>query len=727
MKLSWDEPVPHELHSAWKDWIRAMNEVTKLRFKRCIKPLNESECVVELHHFSDASERSFGSCTYLRSISRTGEVNVVLVMSRGKVAPIKKATIPRLELEAAVLSAKADTMLKRELDLQLSESTFWVDSQIVLQFIANESRRFHTFVANRISLIHQQTNVSQWHYVPSSENVADVITRGGPISSQNWVSGPRFLSSYRSEWPVHEVDRKLHDLPEMKPPSVLTHALSTDPHPMELLCGHYSDWFALKRAVAWLLRCKKLLRMRNLASKGFVSSSQSSNMSVQELKEAESEIIKHVQSVSYSDEIARLSEKLPLHRSSALKMLDPFLDSEGLLRVGGRLRQANSANVSKHAILIPHKHAVAKLISSSFHTVAHLGTEWVVSLIRRRYWITKIRSVVKSVAKSCVTCKKLFASTCNQKMADLPASRLEPYRPPFTFVGIDCFGPIMVKRARSEAKRYVCLFCCFTTRAVHLELLSSMDTDSFINAFQRFIARRGLPERVWSDNGTNFVGGQRALFNIDPEVVQKFALRKKVDWMFQTPMASHKGGVWERLIRTVRKVLVGIMPRNSRLTDECLQTVLCEVESIVNSRPLTKVSDDIRDESAITPNHLLLLNQKPVLSPGVFDETDLYRRRWKCVQHLANEFWRRWIREYLPDLNRRQKWFDQKQSVKIGDLVLLQDESVPRGVWPMGIVTDVKQSSDNLVRSVNLRLRNGKMLLRPVTKLVMLECSDLSK
>ena len=177
-------------------------------------------------------------------------------------------------------------------------------------------------------------------------------------------------------------------------------------------------------------------------------------------------------------------------------------------------------------------------------------------MIRKKYWITRIRPVVKQVVRECVRCKRLYAPTCVQKMSDLPSSRLEPYSSPFTTSGVDCFGPFTVKRARSEVKRYGCLFVCFSTRAVHLELLDDLSTSSFMNALRRFVARRGHVRKIYSDNGTNFVGAKNALGRLDDEAVSKWAATQSIEWIFNPPHASHMGGVWERLIRTVRRVLL---------------------------------------------------------------------------------------------------------------------------------------------------------------------------
>ena len=278
-------------------------------------------------------------------------------------------------------------------------------------------------------------------------------------------------------------------------------------------------------------------------------------------------------------------------------------------------------------------------------------------------------------------------------MASLPEDRVNPAGPPFSYVGVDCFGPIEVRRGRSVVKRYGVLFTCLSIRAIHIEVAHSLDTDSFLEALRRFIARRGQPLLLRSDNGGNFVKGEKelreAVCEWNQDKIHNFLLAKNVKWTFNPPAGSHHGGVWERCIRTVRKVMKALC-KEQTLDDEGLLTLMCEVEAIVNGRPITKVSDDPRDPEALTPNHLLLLRSGPTVPPGVFVKGDMYsRQRWRQVQYLADVFWRRWLREYLPALQERQKWRSGSRNLMQNDVVLVVDEGVPRSSWPLGRIIEV--------------------------------------
>ena len=727
LKLSWDDHVPSHISDSWHSWLCDLEGLKGLKIPRCVKPVRFNDAYLELHHFSDASERAYGCCSYIRCVNKSGEIHTSLLVSKSRVAPINSISIARLELQAALLAARMDSLLREELHLDLGESRFWVDSELVLKYIFNDSQRFHVYVSNRVSEIRQLTKPNQWSHISGAINISDLITRGTEpkrLMNSAWLVGPDCLRTYKSEWqtPVtsFELGNEDPEVKVMKSRGVKSNiALVTDVtvHPIDDLINHYSSWSRLIRATCFWLRLKG-----KLSGKGLVCGP----LSVQEIELAESIVIKHVQGHAFAEEIKQLSRDKVVGKSSRIKDLLPMLDDAGLLRVGGRIGRAAFDEDRKHPVLIPHESPIAKQIARDIHNVAHLGVEWSLSFMRAKYWVTRGRNLLKSAKRDCFLCKKMYDSPSSQRMADLPPERLVPNRPPFSFVGTDCFGPILVKSGRSQLKRYGCIFSCFTTRAIHIEMLRSMDTDSMINALRRFMSRRGDPKKIWSDNGSNYVGCfnelTRNLKHINQGKLRSFCTRKSVEWVFNPPGAPHMGGVFERMVKTVKRVL-GAVLNNTRLTDEILSTVLCEVESVVNSRPITKVSDDVCDPMALTPNHFLILNCGPPHLPGEFQGVDIYRRRWRHVQHLLDIFWKRWIKNYLPLLQKTTKWHNAKENLKVNDLVLITDDATPRGLWPMGVITNVKESDDGLVRSVCVRTKATEFW-RPVTKLVLLEGSQ---
>ena len=301
---------------------------------------------------------------------------------------------------------------------------------------------------------------------------------------------------------------------------------------------------------------------------------------------AEEIIIKRVQTTFFSDDITRIHKGVSLSKQSQIRKLNPIVNLKGILVVGGRLVHSPMEECMKFPIILPYNSQVSTLIVRSLHARCHLGREWLFSLLRRKYWMIKARQIIYKVSKNCITCKKLFAMASYQIMADLPVSRIERSERPFTKVGVDVFGPFLVKRGRHELKRYGCIFVCFNIRAIHIELLNDLESDTFIKSLRRFIARRGTPVSIFSDNATNFRGGQTDLSKsmnlIDAKLARDYCIRRQIDWKFNIPGASHMGGVYERMIRTVRKVITGMLIDKCRLTDDILITFMYEAESIVN-------------------------------------------------------------------------------------------------------------------------------------------------
>ncbi|XP_071153097.1 uncharacterized protein [Mytilus edulis] len=277
------------------------------------------------------------------------------------------------------------------------------------------------------------------------------------------------------------------------------------------------------------------------------------------------------------DKRFQMEKKCPLKISSKLSKLDPFVDKDGLLRVGGRLERSDISYEIKHPIILPKDLPISRLIIENIHrSIEHLGKNSILAILRQKYWILGANTIIEGLVSRCVRCKKYQGTCAKQKMANLPKERLQADDPPFTIIGIDFFGP-----------------------------------------FER------------TDNGTNFVGSEKELgeeikrWNFNQ--IQEFMIQKRIQWGFNPPSASHFGGVWERLIRSVRKVFYSVMhEQNIRLTDEGLMTLFCEVESILNGRPITEASDSITDLNVLTPNHLILQRPSESFSPGVFSKTDSY-------------------------------------------------------------------------------------------------------
>ncbi len=497
---------------------------------------------------------------------------------------------------------------------------------------------------------------------------------------------------------------------------------------------YFSSLHRAKRAFAVCLRYCRLLLARvrkrkkpNTAEPEVQSNQKYKPVTVEEMELAEQCIVKLVQKQAFSKELSSLKQgkedqnrsrfdrkKRTVSKSSTLVRLDPFIDENGLIRVGGRIRSANMDDRVKHPIVLPKKEYLSELVVRQFHErVEHQGRGITMNKVRSSgYWIIGGKSVVAKLIEKCVTCQRLRATVKDQKMADLPKERLEA-SPPFTYSAVDYFGPWCIKQGRKEMKRYGVLFTCMSSQAIHLEVSETLETDSFLNAYRRFVCRRGPIRQLRCDRGTNFVGAsaelRKCLEEMNHERIKAELLKENCDWFdfkFNIPKASHMGGVWERQIRSVRNVLNAILHKNGyQLNEEPLRTFMCEAESIVNSRPLTVDNLSFPDcPEPLTANHLLTMKSKIVLPPpGVFQTADVYlRKHWRRVQHLSNEFWTRWRKEFLHALQERQKWFCPRRNFKVDDVVVIKDNDTPRNRWSLARVVKADEEEDGLVRKVKL-------------------------
>lgn len=723
--VGWDDPLPPELQPRWEAWLRDLENLPEIQIPRCFIPESLGAVQkIELHHFSDASNSGYGQCSYIRVVAEE-QVHCALVMGKARVAPINIITIPRLELTAATVSAAVSKLLREELELKIDQEFFWTDSQVVLGYIKNEARRFHVFVANRVQRIRDTTDPNQWFYIETSQNPADHASRGlkvADLCESNWLTGPKFLWEREIETNERSPELLVGD-PEVK-------VFKTDAFESENFLerlSRFSDWNTALNTIA---------RIQRLANR-----EQSGPISVEDRRKAATALIKVAQREAFGEEKKCLSQKADkLPRTSKLYQLDATLE-DGVLRVGGRLRRSSASLELKHPVILPRESIVTQLILDDCHKrTQHQGRGQTLNELRASgYWIIGASKMVAKHIKNCVTCRKVRGRIEDQRMADLPVDRVDP-SPPFSYTGIDCFGPFYTKTGRKENKRYGLLFTCLSSRAIHIEMLEDLTTDAFLNALRSFIAIRGAVRQIRCDRGTNFVGAknelQRSLKELDKDRIATYLARKQCDFLMNVPEASHMGGVWERQIRTVRSVMSSVLTQaTGRLDDTSLRTFFYEAMSIVNNRPLT--TDTINDPKSVeplTPNHFLTMKTSvPLPPPGNFVEEDLYgRKRWRRVQYLIEQFWSRWRKEYLTNISLRQRWLTPRRNIEVGDVVIVKEDNVPRNEWKLARIVETSEDDDGLVRKVKLqmgqsnlgrkgeRLKQPSILERPVQKLVVL-------
>ena len=553
-KLPWDADVPEEVKAKWLTWQSNLEHLRDVALKRSLDVVSAKS--IQLHHFCDASEFGFGVVTYIRTVNDKGKVTSSILMSKSRLAPIKKTTIPRLELSGAALAVKQDVQLRKELskEIHLQESVFWTDSTIVLSYINNMDKRFHTFVANRIQMIHDCSNPHQWKHVPSKLNPADDISRGQSakdlIQNQRWWAGPSFLLCAEDRWPEQPpmLAISVSDKEVKTEVSAFKTEVDTIEDPIDKLIKAHSSWPKLKKAIAWILAIREALQKKTKVI---------SRLHTEHLEEAENALIAYIQKQHYGDEIKALKDNKPIDKTSSIKALQPVYRN-GLICLGTRLGKGDYPEEFKFPPILPKNHHTSTLIVKHAHGInAHAGREYVMAAVRQKYWIISARSTIRKVGGGCTICSKRDSPPQQPRMTDLPADRITAGNPPWTHVGVDYFGPFMVKRGRAREKRYGCIFTCLAIRAIHIEVATSLDSSSFINCLQRFIARRGKPKTIRSDNGSNFIGAnaelQRELKNMKSDEIQHEMNAKGIKWLFNPPYASNMGGVWERQIRSVRR------------------------------------------------------------------------------------------------------------------------------------------------------------------------------
>jgi hypothetical protein len=533
--LDWDEEIPHVIAEQVRQWLEGVSYLKGWKIPRCYfkKPWNLDG--LELHVFSDASEKAYGACLYLICRTSSGLVSS-LVMSKAKVAPLKRVTLPRLELLGAVLASRLVLSVRTALYLpDTIECRCWTDSMVVLGWIRGDPARWKQFVRNRVDQIQENTNPAQWKHCAGDSNPADLVTRGISavelVRSKLWLEGPRDLFVHSEDVSSSDFIDSVEDL------ECSEVCLSTSTSMQSVF--EVERWGSLQkclRVVAWVLRFQH-------NSKSVLEDRRTGELSFQELELAKIALFRSVQAQVYAPEIQCLSQKVLLSRKSPLFGLSPFLDKDGVLRVQGRLQECSELSYDeKHPIIIPKGHFAELIVRFQHELLKHAGVNQLLSSLRSTYWIVGLRRMAKRVKGRCVACQKVDKSAFVQPIAPLPGQRVQSTAP-FSVIGIDHAGPLYCSDLPGR-KFYILLITCAVVRALHLELVGSLGVDDCVCALRKFFARRGLPKTIYSDNAKTFYAAkiqlQRKYASLCPE------------WKFIAPRAPWWGGWWERLVRSVK-------------------------------------------------------------------------------------------------------------------------------------------------------------------------------
>jgi hypothetical protein len=734
LKTDWCDSLPTEEFQEWHRFLLLLESINNINIERLI--VIEEATVIEIHGFSDASERCYGAVVYCKSENSSGKTLVKLISSKSRVAPIKSLTIPKLELCAAVLLSKLTKKVLAALKLSVNQVFLWSDSMIVLSWLQREPIDLKTFVQNRVAKIQELSAIDQWHHIPSDQNPADVLSRGVDpdklLNHKLWWKGPDFLST--NVYPHRtisvserciEYNSELKNFPkqdlEYSVP-VFSVTLNYFVHEIINLSNNY---ITILRILSYVFRFVTNLKNPLARRSGPLDST--------EFKKAENFLISAVQRVEFPSDFHNVKSTGSVLPNSKLKSFNPFLDDDEVLRVGGRLGNTNFNFEKKHPAILPKNHKLTIIIILYFHVkYLHINSYGLLNCVREKFWPISGRTTCRKVVYQCIKCFKAKPVISTQLMGNLPKDRVTPDYP-FNCSGVDLCGPFFIKiktmRRSILQKVYICIFVCFVFKAVHLEIVSDLTSESFIAALKRFVARRGKCAKLYSDNATNFVGANREIKKFQElvkrpdEKLASYLSVEGIDWKFIPPRSPNFGGLWEAAIKSFKyhyKRIVG----NANLTYEELLTITVQIEGVLNSRPLSPLSDNEENFEVLTPAHFLINRSiNSIIEPDLTQRRDNQLKRWQRITKIVQSIWRKWHRNYLSELQQRNKWRFDKQNVRIGDLVLLVEENVPTNKWPLGRIIDLYYGSDKKVRVVQVKTQGGTFK-RAISKICVLPMPD---
>ena len=573
----------------------------------------------------------------------------------------------------------------------------------------------------------KDTSPSIWHHVPSTSNPADCASRGIlPMELLNhslWWEGPPWLKDDPYQMPKQ---------PPRKPLSELLPVHMIQQEPQTTILDHIltlnSNYHSTLSLTAWFLRFYHRLKNGRPSP-----DDRTRHLSGAEVTAAEHWLLKEAQKTSFPQAKHALEKNKPLPKSSKIRSLNPWLDKEGLLRVGGRLSNSSLSQSQQHPILADAGHPLMIKLFHHMHLVlSHCGPTLLLCATGSRLHVVGARRLSRAVCAKCVTCRKYAPRLQHQLMGELPAPRVNPVAA-FTHTGMDFTGPFTIKTGHTQRpvllNAHICLFICLTYKAVHIEVVSDQTTEAFQAALQRFISRRNCPTHLYSDNGGNFTGAKKNLRKLysflnqqeDDEIKQYLATHHQITWHNSPPVSPHFGGLWESAIKSMKKHLKRVLG-TTRFTFEELTTISCQVEACLNSRPLLPLTSHSQDGLAtLTSGHFLLFRSPTSYpeDPRLPDNPHLLRS-WNQCQSMVHHFWRRWSREYLNTLQARTKWQKKQPNLQAEDIVILKPKDHFFNYhWPLARVICTHPGEDGLVRVVTIKTASG-IFKRAVTRLSLL-------
>lgn len=697
LKAEWDEDVPEHIKLKFVKWLEELKYLKNVKVPRCLFVGEFTH--VSIHTFTDASELSYATVIFVR-VESNHEVKVQLVQSKTRVSPEKRVTIPRLELLAANVGARLFNAVKTHFNVKEEDTYFWSDSTTVIAWIRRQEN-WGVFVSNRVNEIRSLTDPNRWHHIPGVMNPADLPSRGclgKTLVETAWWEGPEWLYLPANTWPTSNTQEFNEDeISSEKKKHVAILVTNTAVVNDDWYYRYFSNYQKCVRMVSWVRRFIDNCR----ATIGDIAEKKIGALTIDEISAAEVQILKLIQTEAFEGV-----------NDMKIAQLRPFTDASGLIRLRTKICNKPDSYDFRFPILLPKNHPLVMRIIHRIHvTECHVGIQGLLAILRERYWVIGGRRVIKSVVTKCVICRKHESKKIEAPSPSLPVDRVRAASA-FEVVGVDLAGPLFL---RDNKKAWICLFTCGVVRAIHLELLPSLSTEDFILGLRRFIARRGRPARIYCDQGTNFRGAHNLFKKIDFSKVLEYSEVYKITWKFNPPAAPWWGGWWERLVGLTKRLLRKVLGK-STLNYVEMETVLCDCESVLNSRPLTFISEGVPDAYPITPSLFIQDIKEAGLPELDVIESKSLDKKWLHRQKLKQNFRKRFRSEYLGMLSSRaNKCKDTSNHLKIGDVVLIGNDNTKRLDWPLAKIEDLIPGRDGRVRVVRLKSANGE-LIRPIQR-----------
>ena len=736
--LSFDSELPPDLCSEWEKWCEGLPLLSDFTVKRWIFSSPPIDGVYDLHVFCDASELGFGAVAYVLGQDSIPQ----LVISKARVAPLRRLTLARLELMALLIGARLANYLVSSLSAFQFRIHVWSDSKVALAWLQIPAYNLQTWVANRVEETRDLVPTDSFHHCRGVDNPADLCSRGAMVpdllSSELWWKGPSWLPKWTADQlPASGQDELSSDeqsavaQEKKKVPGVVV-AVAVANSSFTLWAQKFDALHKLLRVTAYIHRF--IFNFFNRTER------RTGALTAEEIRLAKVWWVKRVQNETYAADFRLLKvNKRPVEPSTLVGIGGALvIDTDGLIKMGGRtLASGEPPNLLP---ILPGNHPFTKLIIIDAHvTLCHAWSGDTFNQLLQLYHLVPGRRAVVETLKKCLVCRRLMGKSYNQPPGSLPAFRCTPGEP-FETVGIDFAGPLFVKVEGSQSRKvYFCLFTCARSRAIHLELVRDLSAAKFMLALDRFVSRRGLCREIYSDNAKTFIKASKELRSAFVNLrghpdIQGYLGKKGIMWKFIPERAPWWGGFWERAVQTVKRLLRKTLGQTCLMEDE-LETRIVKVEAVVNSRPLTYVYSDARDPEPLTPSHLLIgrrLNLLPPLCSQQVTNADWSADELRdCAvsrDNWADSFWKLYRAEYMHSLRLPLKGTNQPVEVKVGDVVHVEEENAPRLTWLLGRVVSVCRSPiDGVVRAAYVQVPKGKILRRSVNHLYPMEVPDKSE